>query len=607
MPKGGFAGSACLTAPADARPGTAWREVELLLLAALVLGVYFTRLTDLTIRGEESRWARVAHEMIDTGDWIVPRQQGEPFPDRPPLNSWAMILASRLIGELDLAAIRLPAVTATLLITLAIYLYSRVFLSRFGALAAAAAYPTMAQVLHLGRVGESDSLLTLFLAAALFSWHHGFACRRDARLAWIAGYALAALAGLAKGPQGPIYFVAITTIYLACRREWRFLFSSAHLAGIGVFAAIIGLWQLPFYWELDATSARAVWSEGAEMGSRFDYSHPWKVLWHWVSYPLEILICMMPWSFMLSLFAARWFRARIGAARGMVGFLLTAIAVAFPTCWLPAHSRTRYFMSLYPCVAPLIGLAIERCWEAHEQGWWQRGWDRFLVAGAALIAGAGLFVGTIPIWSGLARFDAGQAVSPGFALVYVLVAVGAVAAILWSRQRREERRAQFGVLAIAGFMGLTYTGVVVSIQIRNSNDPSAAVAAIRDLIPPGERLVSLEPVHHLFAYYYDQPIELQKVGKGNAATRTAGRYFCYAIDPAFEPPKIAFEWDCVAEVSCDRTRSSHPLTKVVVGRRRTLMSEASSEIELSEESTAAIGPPDAVRAAFDSNPSAMRK
>ena len=131
MPEGCCAGSDAPVGLPPARSATVWREVELLALVVLVLGVYFTRLTDLTIRGEESRWARVAQEMLETGDWIVPRQQTEPFPDRPPLNSWLMILASRLTGELNLAAIRLPAVTATLLITLAIYLYSRNFLSRF--------------------------------------------------------------------------------------------------------------------------------------------------------------------------------------------------------------------------------------------------------------------------------------------------------------------------------------------------------------------------------------------------------------------------------------------------------------------------------------------
>lgn len=594
----GIAPTACPASRAPPRPKRAWHEVELLLLAILVLGVYFTRLTDLTIRGEEPRWARVAQEMLDTGDWIVPRQQSEPFPDRPPLNSWAMILSSRLTGELNLAAIRLPAVTATLLITLAIYLYSRNYLSRVGALAAAAAYPTTVQVLQLGSLSESDSLLTLCVAGALFSWHYGYSCRASARLAWIAGYAATALAGLAKGPQGPIYFITITTVFLALRRDWSFLFNRWHVAGLAVFVLVVGAWQLPFYWELDATSAQAIWSEGGEMSSRFDYANVWTVLGHWASYPFEVLACMMPWSFMLSLFASRWFRTRIAEASPMVAFLLTAIAIALPTCWLPVPSRARYFMSLYPCVAPLVGLAIQRCWESRENGWWQRGWDRFLVIGAGSIVAAGLFVGIVGTLGRSGIPALGQAVSPGFAIFYALAALGAAAAVLWSRRGRDARHADVGILAVAGFMGMTWTGVVVSVQMRTSNDPSATVAAVRAMIPPGERLVSLGKVHHLFAYYYGAPIELQKLGESKLATEMPGTYFCFAIDPKFKAPTIPFAWSPVVEISCERSKSPHPVTKVVVGRRAACPTRAPSAETAARESTASLTSADAGDAAL---------
>ena len=85
-----------------------WREAEVLVLIALVLAAYFVRGADLTIRGEESRWATVAQEMIRTGDWIVPRQQGEPFLSRPPLGNWLISLATLARGTCDTWAIRLP-------------------------------------------------------------------------------------------------------------------------------------------------------------------------------------------------------------------------------------------------------------------------------------------------------------------------------------------------------------------------------------------------------------------------------------------------------------------------------------------------------------------
>ncbi len=549
------------------RPRGAWFEVEILLLTVLVSGLYFSRLTDLTIRGEESRWARVAQEMIETGDWVVPRQQGAPFPDRPPLNSWAMILASKLTGQLSLAAIRLPAVTATLAVTLLIYLYGRNFLSRVGALAAAAAYPTMAQVLQLGRLAESDSLLTLCLSAALFTWHYGYACRRSAALAWIGGYALAALAGLAKGPQGPVYFVAITTAYLFIQRDRAFWTHRCHLAGLAIFALIVAAWQVPFILAVDAASAGAIWSEGGEVGERFLYRSLRHALGRWVSFPFEVWVCMFPWSWMLPLVATPWFWRKVGDARPLAVFALVACAVAFPTCWLPADARPRHFMSLYPCMALVIGLAIQRSWESVEAGWWPRSWDHYLETGAALILIAPLGLAAAR-YVGSARSKAlMQELSWAALTCYALAGLAAACAVIWSRRRQEMSHARIGILAVATFMGLTHVGVAMNFQISTANNPSGAVVRIRDMIPPGERLVSFGKVHHLFAYYYEQPIELQRLDEGWAPADSNAEYFCYLVDPAEPSPSIPFDWQPIAEVSCERARADKPRTKVVVGRR----------------------------------------
>jgi len=552
--------------PAPAARPRIWRQAELLVLALLVIGVYFTRLTDLTIRGEESRWARVAQEMIDTGDWIVPRQQVKPFPDRPPLNSWAMILASKVTGGVNLAAVRLPTVLATLLTTLLVYLYSRNFLSRLGAFASAACYATMAQVLQLGRMGESDGLLTLCMAGALFAWHWGYAVRSKAALAWPVGYFMAALAGLCKGPQGPIYFVVISGLFLAWRRDWRFLFNGWHAAGIATFAMVLGAWQVPFYWEVDAKSARAIWSEGGEMSGRFDYSRFGRVLRNWAAYPFEVFACMMPWSLTLLLLPTKWMRERIGPARPMVAFLLTAIGVAFVTCWLPAESRARYFMCLYPCVAPLIGLTIQACCETSERSWWQRNWDRHLLGGTIIIGLCAVAVLCGRSWGGRGLFGLAEATSLAFVLSYSLVAALAAFVAYRARFATGLLRHQAGVLALAGFMGLTYTGIVISLQSLASNNPVEVVRSIHELIPEGERLVSFGKIHHLFAYYYKDPILLQPLGEGEEATRMPGEYFCFAVDPTYEPPSIPFDWEPVVEISCERSRSASPRTKVVVGR-----------------------------------------
>ena len=139
--------------------------------------------------------------------------------------------------------------------------------------------------------------------------------------------------------------------------------------------------------------------------------------------------------------------------------------------------------------------------------------------------------------------------------VYVLAAVGATAAVFWSRKRHDLPHARAGVLAVAVFMGLSYTIMVMTFQMRTANDPSAEVARIREMLPPGERLISLGKVHHLFAYYYGQPIEMRKLPRRQVAPNVEDRYFCFAEDPGTEPLQIPFDWEPIAEVSCERARA----------------------------------------------------
>ena len=72
-----------MTAPCP-DPGTSpsnvwYREYEVALLIGLVVGAYFLRVGAVPIQGEEPTRAQIAFEMVESGDWIVPHQQGIPF------------------------------------------------------------------------------------------------------------------------------------------------------------------------------------------------------------------------------------------------------------------------------------------------------------------------------------------------------------------------------------------------------------------------------------------------------------------------------------------------------------------------------------------------
>jgi 4-amino-4-deoxy-L-arabinose transferase-like glycosyltransferase len=543
-----------------------WVEVEVWLLVALVWGVYFTRLSDLSIRGEEARWAQIGREMVRSGDWIVPRQQGVPFPDRPPLNSWLMALSSLLVGNWGPVAVRLPTVLAALVTTLIIYRYGRNFLSRTGAFAGAAAYATMGQIMQLCRLGESDSLLTCCMTAALLTWHAGYMREWPPVRTWMLGYAFTALAGLAKGPQGPVYFVGATGLYLLAQRDWKFLFSRAHLAGVLTFAFIVGLWQVPYFLMLDWEHVDAIWSEGGmSIAHRMAYDSIGQFLAHLVEYPAEVFGCMAPWSFMLLCYLGKPFRQSIGAARPYVLFLLTACAIAFPTCWLPVNSRPRFFVSLYPCVALLIGLAVERCREPRFASWWHLGWRRFSIGAAILFAVAGITFGTAQWWNTDPLSPLAQ--PHMFAMIYLLAAVVAAAVLVAAQHGASLKHFRAAIFTVAAFCGLTYTGIAVNYLVTSTNDIAGAVAHLKQQLPPGEKLVSYGLLHNIFTYHYQQPIEPRDWPEDGGSVVAEGTYFCYAENRHWGRHEPPFAWEKVAEIVCDRMPSNDPGDVVVVGKR----------------------------------------
>jgi 4-amino-4-deoxy-L-arabinose transferase-like glycosyltransferase len=94
----------------------AWTAV---LVATLAIS-YFSNLGVLGFVGpDEPRYAWIAREMAETGDWVTPRLYGRPWFEKPPLYYWSAALAFRLFGVSEAAA-RLPSAFAALLGTLAL-------------------------------------------------------------------------------------------------------------------------------------------------------------------------------------------------------------------------------------------------------------------------------------------------------------------------------------------------------------------------------------------------------------------------------------------------------------------------------------------------------
>ena len=537
-----------------------WLEPELALLLLFVLGAYFTRMTDLTIRGEESRRGLIAREMLNTGDWIVPRCQGEPLFSRPPLQNWLIAGLAIVRGDVDKVALRLPSDVAMLLTVLLIYGYARTFLSRLGALTAGLAYASMGQVLELGRMGETDALFTLFISGSLIGWHLCFLRFGSCYRTWCLGYLSVALGMLTKGPQAPVYFAGVVGAYLLWTGQLRTVFSRAHAAGIAMFALVFGAWQVPFMIHLGTEGAGRMYVN--DVGHRFMDASLFSFGEHLLAYPFEVAACMLPWSGLLVVWFVPGFRKLLGDGRPYFIFLTLCLVVTFPTVWLPPGARPRYFMPLYPCAAILVGLAVDRLLQTAHRAAWHAFWKMFVCACSVAMGAAG--IGLLVV--SLGNADIWLAQSTAMAWAYSLSSV-ALAVAAWRSLRADSPGSRrTAVLSIAGFIALTHCSVIISALQKVSIDTSGAVTALKSKLPADAKLVSFGQMHHLFVFFFNDAIPVCPQPETIDEVDDDLDYFCIAPGQ-LEKAQLPFAWESIAEINCDRRVEPQPRARVIVGRR----------------------------------------
>lgn len=89
------------------------------LIAITLFVCYFSHLGAIGFVGpDEPRYAWIARDMAETGDWITPRLYGKPWFEKPPLLYWGAAISFKLFGVSEAAA-RLPSAICALLATLA--------------------------------------------------------------------------------------------------------------------------------------------------------------------------------------------------------------------------------------------------------------------------------------------------------------------------------------------------------------------------------------------------------------------------------------------------------------------------------------------------------
>jgi 4-amino-4-deoxy-L-arabinose transferase-like glycosyltransferase len=136
-----------------------WRNLLLILLGAMLVYLVGNQSVGLWDR-DEPRYAECSREMIQTGDWVVPKFLGQWRVEKPPLIYWCQAAAMEVMGVTPAAA-RLPSAVAPLVVGLVLALVVRRYAGPRRALWTAGIYCTSGLTIGAAKSGPRNSAIPI--------------------------------------------------------------------------------------------------------------------------------------------------------------------------------------------------------------------------------------------------------------------------------------------------------------------------------------------------------------------------------------------------------------------------------------------------------------
>lgn len=306
---------------------------------------------------DEPRYAQVSKEMRDSGNFIVPHLNSDPYPDKPPLLFWLVNVTSLLPGEISPLTARIPSALAGIGCCLAVFFLGRRLFQNNGiALTSALILATSSKFLWMAHRVAFDVILTFFVTMALLCFYRGYTEQKNRGWFYLLFYACMALGVLTKGPIGFILPFCTVLTYLIVKRDAGALKSAKPWMGAAIFLAIVFSWVglAVIYGGKEYTHQILFKQNVGRFASSFAHKRPF--YYFFIQFPLNF----MPWSLFIPGVAAYAFSRKGKEKR--THFLLPAIwfAVIFIFFSITSGKRDIYVLPLYPAASLLTA------WFLHE-------------------------------------------------------------------------------------------------------------------------------------------------------------------------------------------------------------------------------------------------
>lgn len=368
---------------------SAWVRRAILIAFAAFNFLYGLHLGEL-YRTENLR-ALVARDMMETGDWAVPRLFGQPLFTKPPGMYVAIALCSWPFGDVTPVSARLPSAMAA---AACVFLFAWFFGRRLGptaGLAAGLILPMSIVWLEKATSGEIDMLYMAFVTASILFFFTAVE-KEDGRAHfgwWMAALLCVAAANLTKW-TGFVFFYGTAIPYLLARRRWRELFGWPHLLAAAIGAALCLAWVAVAVqregWPIFIGTIRQE-SIPRFAPTHFDGAFPWRRA---LVHPFRIWAACLLWSIPALLALCPGFGKRFDEPGRRLLLGLHCWIWPQMVLWsLVNEHSVRHAFPVFPAIAGLAAMV----WLGWHEGklWWPS--QRFLPAH--------FLVGSVALWIGV--------------------------------------------------------------------------------------------------------------------------------------------------------------------------------------------------------------
>jgi 4-amino-4-deoxy-L-arabinose transferase-like glycosyltransferase len=337
------------------------KKVQITLLLGVCFLLYFFNLGRWDLWGpDEPRYAQIAKEIVNRGDWILMHINGGVYGDKPPLFFWFIALSSYLWKGFTSFSARFPsALFGTLTVLLVFFLGGRLYSSRTGFFSSLI-LATSLLFAQLSTRANIDATLTFFTTASLlcfFLWYQDgkvgeIRDRRRIRGLLIYGfYVNMAFATLAKGPVGFVLPLLVSFIYLLIQKDLKEIKRMKLLPGIPLLLAIVLVWYVPAVFLGGKTYVEQNLFRHTTEAYRTGWTHPQPFYYYLYNFPISF----MPWVlFLPGAIVYGFSKTTIGKRREFL-FLSVWWIVILGFFSLSRSKRALYLLPLYPAASLMVG------------------------------------------------------------------------------------------------------------------------------------------------------------------------------------------------------------------------------------------------------------